>query len=338
MEAAATSTATEDAPQYCSIAEAMRLITHPFDGDKRKLREFTENVDVVFELVDPSKHDVLLKFVKAKITGDARSKLMVRDLTHSWELVKAILEENYATRRTLDYYACKMFSARQGKSESIASWGNQIDELQSDLREAARRVCKPREIQGAIGLINHLGKACFIQGLANERIQTIVRSRGESILLSEAIELSLEEECAILSSKERSAPTANGPPLRCSNCNKLGHAASKCMELTKFPPRKVRSVLSCFNCGREGHVAKFCRRRPLRNAGVGRDADDFSRAQASVGRGTDDIGTAVRASRNNAGVSRDTDDFSRAQGNGWVRSGNDRRALASNPSTARRLK
>ena len=23
--------------------------------------------------------------------------------THSWELVKAILEENYATRRTLDY-------------------------------------------------------------------------------------------------------------------------------------------------------------------------------------------------------------------------------------------
>jgi hypothetical protein len=53
---------------------------------------------VVFELVDPGKHEVLLKFVKAKIKRDARSKLMVRDLTHSWELVKAILEENYATR------------------------------------------------------------------------------------------------------------------------------------------------------------------------------------------------------------------------------------------------
>jgi hypothetical protein len=49
-------------------------------------------------------------FVKAKITGDTRSKLMVRDLTHSWKLVKAILEENYTTRCTLDYYACKMFS------------------------------------------------------------------------------------------------------------------------------------------------------------------------------------------------------------------------------------
>jgi hypothetical protein len=62
--------------------------------------------------------------VKAKITGDARSKLMVRDLTHSWEQVKTILEENYATRRTLDYYACKIFNAKLGKNESIASWAN----------------------------------------------------------------------------------------------------------------------------------------------------------------------------------------------------------------------
>ena len=41
---------------------------------------------------------------------------------HSWGLVKVILEENYVTRHTLDCYACKMFSARQGKNDSIASW------------------------------------------------------------------------------------------------------------------------------------------------------------------------------------------------------------------------
>jgi hypothetical protein len=151
------------------------------------LREFIENVDVVFELVDPGKHAVFLKFVKAKITGNARSKLMVRDLTHSWELDKAILEENYATRRRLDYYACKMFNARQGKNESIAYGGNQMDELQTDLREAARRVCRPEEILGDIGLINHLGKACFIQGLCNELIQTIVRSTLGSTFTVESL-------------------------------------------------------------------------------------------------------------------------------------------------------
>lgn len=109
---------------------------------------------------------------------------MVRDLTHSWELVQAILEENFASRRTLNYYSYKMFSARQGKNERIASWGNKTDELQTDLRKAARRVCKPEEILEAIGLIDHLEKACFIQGLYNERIQTSIWSRGESILLS----------------------------------------------------------------------------------------------------------------------------------------------------------
>ena len=111
-----------------------------------------------------------------KITGVARSKLVVRDLTHSWEHIKAILEENYATRRTLDYYACKMFNPRQGKNESIGSWGNKIDELQTDLRKAARRICRPEEILGVMGLLNHLGKACFKQGLCNERIQTIAQS------------------------------------------------------------------------------------------------------------------------------------------------------------------
>jgi len=31
-------------------------------------------VDVMFEVVRPSKHEILLKFLKTKITGDARSK------------------------------------------------------------------------------------------------------------------------------------------------------------------------------------------------------------------------------------------------------------------------
>ena len=92
MEPDNSSEVTDDTTHYCSISKAMKLIAHTFHGDKRKLREFIENADV-FELVDPSKHEIVLKFVKAKITGDARSKLMVRDLTHSWELVKAILED-----------------------------------------------------------------------------------------------------------------------------------------------------------------------------------------------------------------------------------------------------
>jgi hypothetical protein len=56
MEPDRTSDDSEGAYEthYCSVAEAMKLITHPFDGDKKRLREFIENVDVAFKLVHPS--------------------------------------------------------------------------------------------------------------------------------------------------------------------------------------------------------------------------------------------------------------------------------------------
>ena len=179
---------------------------------------------MAFELVHPNKNDILLKFVKTKITGDARSKLIVGDLTHTWALVKGILEKNYAVRRTLDFYACRMFGVGQEKGVSVASWGNRIDEMQTELRDAARRVCRTEEIVGAVGLIRHLGKACLVQGLNNERIQTIVCSRGESILLSQAVEISVEEEGAILSIREKSG--ARGNTARCKICNSLDHTGT----------------------------------------------------------------------------------------------------------------
>ena len=54
----------------------MKLITHPFDGDIRWLREFIRNVDVAFERMHPNKHGIQMKFVKTKNTGDAGSKLI----------------------------------------------------------------------------------------------------------------------------------------------------------------------------------------------------------------------------------------------------------------------
>jgi hypothetical protein len=66
--------AADDGRHYCSVTEALRLITQLFDGYK-KVKEFVGNEDVSFELVDPRNHEVLLKFVKVKTTGDARSKL-----------------------------------------------------------------------------------------------------------------------------------------------------------------------------------------------------------------------------------------------------------------------
>jgi hypothetical protein len=123
------------------------------------------------------------------------------------------------------------------------------------------RVCRPEELLGAIGLSNHLRKACFIQGLSNERIQSIVRSRGDSVLLSQAVEISLEEEGAISSMREKS--TAGVNTVRCTICNSLGYLASKCMRRGfPLPNTPAVSVVRCFKCRRAGHLARDCRQEP----------------------------------------------------------------------------
>ena len=54
-----------------------------------------------------------------------------------------------------------------------------------------------------MGLINHVAKACFMQGLSKERIKMIMWSKGETALLPTCIVSALEEESAILSARER---------------------------------------------------------------------------------------------------------------------------------------
>jgi hypothetical protein len=190
--------------------------------------------------------------------------------------------------------------------------------MQTELREAAKRVCRPEEIQGAIGLINHLGKACSIQGLQNERIQTIVRSRGESIFLSQAVEISLEEECAILSIWEKFV--AGGNTVRCTICNRSGHVAGKCMFKERVPPanaQAVMSLLKCFYCGRAGHLAKDCRQRSNREyCGPRGRAEDSRQGTTS---GTREQGSSTEAA---CGVHR----------RNWAQSGNKRQGPMRNQS------
>ena len=85
-----------------------------------ELREFIQNVESAYEIVDPSQHDLLFKFVCAKIGGEAKAKLLSRTRIYTWEQVKTVLEENYSVRRTLDYYAHRAFTSRQNQVETVS--------------------------------------------------------------------------------------------------------------------------------------------------------------------------------------------------------------------------
>ena len=221
-------------------------------------------------------------------------------------------------RRTLDLYACMTFSARQEKRENVASWGSHIDEMQTELREAARRICRPEEILGAVGLISHLRKACFVQGLNNERIQTIVRSTGKSILLLLAMETPLEEEGAILSIRETSG--AGGNTIRRTICNRLSHMASKCVSKDRLPPANARtdmSFMSCFKCGRAGHLASPCRQKS--NKGSCGPSGHVEECRPGTTSGVRKQGSSKEAAYD-------------VQRKNWIRSGNERQGPMRNQS------
>jgi hypothetical protein len=123
---------------FISVMQAVKLIPRPFEGNPKQLRESVEGVEAAIGVVHPDKQGLLLKFVVAKIQGDAKDKLLARVERNTWGQIKSILEENYLVERTLEYYTGLLFSSRQGPSETVAQWGARLDHMAMDLRTKAR--------------------------------------------------------------------------------------------------------------------------------------------------------------------------------------------------------
>ena len=125
--------------RYITVPQAIQLIPKPFDGNPAELREFVQNVESTYEVVDPQDYELLFKFVCAKVAGEAKTKLLTRTHLYNWEQARAVLEENYSVRRTLDYHAHKAFTSKQGQNESISQWGVRMNSICGELQRAARK-------------------------------------------------------------------------------------------------------------------------------------------------------------------------------------------------------
>jgi hypothetical protein len=87
------SVSSSEEPQlhrYISVPKAEQLIPKSFNGNPQELREFIQNVESAYEVVDPIDYSLLLKFVCAKIGGEAKTKLLSRTHLSAWEQVRAV--------------------------------------------------------------------------------------------------------------------------------------------------------------------------------------------------------------------------------------------------------
>ncbi|XP_067002057.1 uncharacterized protein [Anabrus simplex] len=188
---------------FLTVTEALKLIGAEFDGlHKERLQEFCENVEMATGLVKPEERELFDKLILTKITKNARSKLLVRADIETWNDIKGALHEYYSERRTVDFYACQLFAARQGKNESIARWAHRVDRMGTELRNAMVQgePLVAREYQ--IRAVRKLVKASFVQGIRDERIQSLIKSR-DAQTLEQAVNIATEEETAIVSAQAK---------------------------------------------------------------------------------------------------------------------------------------
>ena len=165
----------------------------------------------------------------------------------------------------------QLFKARQGKDERVTEWIQRVQTLGSQFREAALLNCSEGAREVLLDLSDRLRNIYFVQGLASDRIQTIVRSRNFKTF-DEIAETALVEESAISSKLDRYR-LEGVPAQRCSNCGKLGHPSNKCYLRGKGEARVNQVVangagtlshVTRFRCGEKGNLAINCKKPPLR--------------------------------------------------------------------------
>jgi hypothetical protein len=210
--------------EFISVVEALKLVP-PFKGNKQEVLAFIGNVDAAFSVINPEEEVILYKFVLTRISGEPRTAISRRNLD-SWLELKEFLQNSYIEKRTLDFYANQVFKAKQGKDERVMDWIHKIHTLGSQFREATLVNGKDRAREGILDLADRLHNICFIQGLASDRIQTIVRSRNYHNF-DEIAETALVEDSAIALRLDRYQLEGTSTQ-RCGNCGKLGHASNKC--------------------------------------------------------------------------------------------------------------
>lgn len=244
---------------FISVPKAVKLIPQSFDGNPKLLREFIEGVEAAIQVVHPNKQKLLLKFIESKITGDAKDRLLARTERETWSQVRAILEENFSVRRTLEYYAGVLFNSKQGNVETVAQWGSRLDNMAVDLRREVRNRLKRLEdkenekyVEGGLRLIGEFLKGTFISGLKDERIKYIVKGKGEDESLAQIVETALHEESEVKSMKYKH--NQNQWFQRSENFKRDFRVNQGVVK--REVNFAAESTTKCFRCQERGHLAK----------------------------------------------------------------------------------
>lgn len=187
-----------------------------FSGKKEEIDGFINTCDVYMQLVEDG--DMLLKIIKAKITGEALSKVSPLSSYNTWELLKNKIKSSLKKKVSLEYAQEDMNNTFQKRDESIEDYGTRIKKKLAKLNDAIKEISENETELRILRKMNEKSAISkFEQNIKNQTIKVLVSAASKETL-DEAIIFAMQKELL-----ENHKVTK-----RCTICNLTNHTEQFC--------------------------------------------------------------------------------------------------------------
>lgn len=199
-----------------------------FYGDKKYLDSFINTCEVFLTLVAENQKENLLKVIKAKITGEALTKIQPISALITWNDIKTKLKNSIITKVSYEYALEDLNRVNQKSDESVEEFGKRV---KTKLRRITETTSTPTTTEAEKKIMRtcmeKLAIGKFTQNLRSNNLRILASASGKTTL-DECITFTLEKE---LLERGKNRPS-------CGICGLSNHTDSNCRKKTTNPDNK----------------------------------------------------------------------------------------------------
>lgn len=239
--------------QYTSLKLAVQLL-QSFDGTNIKVKEFLDDCRHQYNNISPADKPTFVRFMKNKITGEAREHLKLSQDELSFERISECLERAYKPKATLEQLMSELNTLRQkGKEETVLKFYNRTKDLLDQIIDAATNECSGTEAVVMVERAKKRATHCYVRGL-NRHIGDIVNNSSPNTL-EKALEAALEREQYL-----REQYALNPPRTQPDSRIKVPETV-RVLTVTDSTATKRRH---CYTCDSTDHIRRACPHQPAK--------------------------------------------------------------------------
>lgn len=201
-----------------------------FSGDVREFETFINTCDLYNQLVEEVNKPNLLLIIKAKIRGEALSKISPLDDCATWELLKTRLRDQIRKPVSYEYAQEDLCNVAQKSDESIEDYAKKVRNKLKKLNEASRSMANSQIERTILQTANEkLAISKFEQNIRNNTIRVLV-SASQKTTLDEAIQIAQHKD---LMEKGKNVKS-------CSFCGLSNHSVDMCRKKKNMDQQKSK--------------------------------------------------------------------------------------------------